>query len=126
MQRKLNVLVVEPNKLPYEALIPNTLTAKQEIVKGNIEYVYLKNNDDVCLICNEEGKILDMEPNRTIDYDIIVGPFIIVSNEFDDGEDRSLSKKQIDKYKKYFDENSIIKTQNHLNVLSIKNKILEI
>ena len=71
MQKNIKVLVVEPNKLPYEKVIKNNLEEKQKIVDGLIEYVSLDNNS--LLVCNEEGKILGMEPNRIVGRDIIAG-----------------------------------------------------
>ena len=47
MQRNIKVLVVEPNKLPYEKVIPNRLKDKQQIVDGYIEYVRLLDDDNV-------------------------------------------------------------------------------
>ena len=57
MQRKIKVLVVEPNELPKEEMIENTLKAKQELVGGDIEYVSRDYYSDVIFICNEEGKL---------------------------------------------------------------------
>ena len=55
----IDVLIVEPNKLPYEKTIENTLEAKQEIVGGLIECTGLLKDSEVSIICNEEGKYLD-------------------------------------------------------------------
>ena len=118
MQRKIIVLVVEPDKLPYEKVISNTLRDKQQIVDGYIEYVRLLDDDSVVLICNEEGKINGSKYNRDIGYDIIAGTFIIVRENPDDGEDRSLTDEQIEKYKERFNEKSIDKTNQ--KILSIK------
>lgn len=114
MQRLLKVLVVEPNKMPYEKEIPNRLKDKQEIVGGLIEYTYLDNVEDICLIINEEGKLLYMEPNRLIDNDPIAGTFIVVGETESDGEDRSLTSEQIDKYKKMFGKRSINEMENYI------------
>ena len=118
MQRKIKVLVVEPDKLPYEKVISNTLRDKQQIVDGYIEYVRLLDDDSVVLICNEEGKINGSKYNRDIGYDIIAGTFIIVRENPDEGEDRSLTDEQIEKYKERFNEKSIDKTNQ--KILSIK------
>ena len=107
----INVLIVEPYKLPYEKEIPNTLEAKQKIVGGYIEQTCILDDDSVFLICNEEGKINGMRPNRDIGYDIIFGPFIIVGDSDENGNYTSLSEEQIEKYKKKFDGESIIKTE---------------
>lgn len=111
MQRNLKCLYVKENSLPEEIMIPNTLSAKQEKIGGLIEYTYLPDNDEVVIICNEEGKINGMSPNRDTGYDIIFGPFLIVGETSEDGEDRSLSDEQIRKYKEYFGKESIEKTE---------------
>lgn len=115
LQRNLNVLYVEPNKLPVKKTIKNTLEEKQKLVGGHIEYTYLENCNDVALICNEEHKILGLPINRDIGHDIIGGNFIIVGDDPELGEDRSLTEEQIEKYTKYFDKKSIEKTTKKYN-----------
>ena len=110
MQRKIKVLVVEPNELPREEIIENTLKAKQELVGGDIEYVSRDYYSDVIFICNEEGKLRGLPFNRDIGQDIIAGPFIIVGDDPEIGEDRSLTDEQIKKYQNVFDEKSISDT----------------
>lgn len=111
MQRKLKCLYVKENCLPEEVEIPNNLKSKQDKVDGLIEYVRLLEDDDIVLICNEEGKNNGMGPNRDVGYDIIYGPFLIVGECADDGEDRSLTEEQISRYKEYFGKDSIEKTK---------------
>ena len=110
MQRKIKVLVVEPNELPKEEMIENTLKAKQDLVGGNIEYVSRDCYSDVIFICNEEGKLLGLPFNRDIGQDIIAGPFIIVGDDPEIGEDRSLTDEQIKNYQNIFNEKSISDT----------------
>lgn len=95
---KIRVLIVEPNKEPRQVRIEHTLNNLQKIVGGLIEFVELEYNVD--LICNEEGKLLNLEFNRVITNDVIVGTFIIAGQNR--GETISLSRKQIKKYKKEF------------------------
>lgn len=120
MQRNLKCLIIEPNKLPYEKVLPNNLKSKQEAVRGYIEYAYLEDREDVCLICNEEGKLLCMEPNRSTGYDIICGPIVLVGYDIELGEDRSLTKDQVKFYKNYFGKKSISDMENHLLAIQIK------
>ena len=110
MLRKIKVLVVEPNELPREEMIENTLKAKQELVGGDIEYVSRDYYSDVIFICNEEGKLRGLPFNRDIGQDIIAGPFIIVGDDPEIGEDRSLTDEQIKKYQNIFNEKSISDT----------------
>lgn len=127
MQRNIKVLIVEPNKLPYEKTIPNRLKDKQAIVDGYIEYVRLLEDEDVVLICNEEGKINGSPHNRYIGYDMIFGTFIIVGESANDGEDRSLTDEQIEKYKQRFNYDSILETNAKLIeiLMSKKEKKME-
>ena len=120
MNDKIKCLLVEPYELPKEIIIDNTLETKQKIVGGDIECVYLQNNDDVVLICNEEGKINGMKLNREIGYDIIAGPFLVVGDDYENGEFKSLTSNQLLKYKMYFDKNSIIRTENKINEILLK------
>lgn len=120
MQRKLKCLYVKENSLPEIIEIPNTLKSKQEKVDGLIEYVRLLEDENVVLICNEEGKINGMGPNRDIGYDIVYGPFLIVGESVDDGEDRSLTEEQISKYQDYFNKKSIDKTMAKYEAIRMK------
>lgn len=95
---KIRVLIVEPNKEPKQIRIEHTLDKLQNIVDGLIEYVELDYNTDI--ICNEEGKLLNLELNRKLGNDIIAGTFIIVGQHC--GETISLSRKQIKQYKEMF------------------------
>ena len=53
---KIKVLLVEPEKYPKEIVIDDSLEAMQEVVGGDIEE-YMPYDDDVAIICNEEGKV---------------------------------------------------------------------
>lgn len=64
-QKKITVLLVEPNKYPKITEIEDSLEAMQKIVGGNIE-VYSPFNDEVAIICNEEGKMIGLPLNRVI------------------------------------------------------------
>lgn len=123
IENKLRCLLVEPYKLPKVIEINNTLEAKQNIVGGYIECAYLPNDEEVVIICNEEGKINGLQLNRDIGHDIIAGPFLIVGDDYDNGDFKSLTEEQIMKYKIRFGKNSILKTKNKINSI-IVNKAL--
>ncbi len=110
-------LLVKPYELPEEIELDNTLEAKQKLVEGYIECVYLPNDESVVLICNEEGKINGMKLNRDIGHDIIAGPFLILGDDYENGDFKSLSEDQILKYKMRFDKNSIIQTENKITAI---------
>ena len=121
----LKGLLVRPYELPEEIELDNTLEAKQHLVGGYIECVYPENDDSVVFVCNEEGKINGMKHNRDIGYDVIYGPFIILGDDYDNGDFKSLTDDQLLKYKMRFDKNSIIVTENKINALKM-NKYIHI
>lgn len=123
---ELKGLLVKPNKLPEEIIFKNTLETKQELVDGYIEYAYSDDFPDVAFICNEEGKIKGLPYNRDIGHDIIAGNFIIISSKDDEGKDISLSDRQIEKYKKIFNEKSIEDTNLKITNILLQNNGFEL
>ena len=119
MSKKLKGLLVAENKLPEVVEIPDTLKSLQELVGGYIEYCYMPKHEDVVLICNEEGKINGMGPNRDIGHDIIFGPFFVIGDNPDIGANISLTDEQISKWSKIFDEKSIDKTYEKITKLRL-------
>ena len=119
----IDVLIVEPNKLPYKKTIKNDLETKQKIVGGLIEVTSILDDDDVALICNEEGKVYGLPLNRDIGYDIIAGTFIIAGEVDEEGKFTSLTEEQIERYKKRFDEKSITETENKVTAILLKNNM---
>ena len=95
---EITVLKVEPGKAPEEVTIPNTLEAMQQMVGGLIEIVYL---DGVCLVCNEEGKLMGLEGNRRVGRDIISGTFFL-AGDTDYGEFCSLTQEQLNQFSQRF------------------------
>lgn len=98
----MKILMVEPGKAPVVTEIGNDLESMQKAVDGLIEVVYLE--DDVLIVCNEEGKCMGLEGNRRVDNgDIIAGAFLICGGN-DEGEMISLTNEQIKKYSERFKE----------------------
>ena len=97
----MTVVYVEPHKAPYIAEIEHTLEAEQKAVGGLIEPIYM---GDVCLVGNEEAKLIGMEGNRRIGdgTSIIAGPFFICGLTEDDF--RSLTEEEAEKYMTQFKE----------------------
>ena len=105
---KISVLLVEPNKYPKMIEIDDTLEAMQAVVGGDIEE-YMPFEDEVAIICNEEGKITGMAPNRAVYeensremLDIICGKFFIVYAPFEAERFQSLPPDLAEKYREKF------------------------
>jgi hypothetical protein len=99
--KKLKVVMVRPGQFATIEEIGSDLESLQKAVGGHIEQV-CPWNDEVALICNEDGKNEDLMLNRAIYdkddniLDVIAGPFFIVGL----GEEnfRSLTNNEIEKY----------------------------
>ena len=98
----IQVVLVEPGKLAQIAEIGTTLDAMQRTVSGSIEVCY-PFEEQVCIVCNDEGKISGLPLNRAIRdedtheiVDIVAGTFFICDCS---GESfGSLSKEQQKRY----------------------------
>ena len=80
----MRVLYKTPGEAPRSIVIANDLHLMQQLVGGLIEPIKIA--DNVVLICNEEGKLLDLEPNFFIGAlgDVIYGPAIVVGTKGDE------------------------------------------
>lgn len=84
-----------------EIEIEDKLEILQTLVDGLIEVIELTPGID--MICNEEGKLIGLEENINLDYDIIVGDVIICSHD-NEGNFVGLSeaqKKMVDRELEY-------------------------
>lgn len=105
-EETIKVIMLHPGKLAKAVEIDASLEGMQRAVGGGlIEPVYIF-DEEVCLVCNEEGKINGMRPNRALYdeghemIDIICGPAFICDCS---GENfASLSDAQLEKYGKQF------------------------
>ena len=99
MQNEIKVVMVEPHKNPTVTTIKTKLENLQKAVGGLIEFINIE--DNVCILCNEEGKLIGLEGNRTLGDDILVGTFYICGSN-NEGELTSLTDSQIEKYIQFF------------------------
>ena len=107
MSEKINVLLIEPGKYPKQIEIEDTLEAMQETVGGYIEE-YMPFDDEVAIVCNEEGKMNGAELNRAIYsndkeiLDIIAGKFFIAYAPIESESFLSMPKDLMKKYEDKF------------------------
>ena len=101
----IKVLKVEPKKLPEVCELENELEALQKAVSigadytGLIEILYV--NERICILCNEEGKLIGLEPNRRIRNDILCGVFYVTGQDRE-GNLTSLTDDEIETFKSVF------------------------
>lgn len=122
MAEKIKVVLVEPNKKAIVEEIGATLEDMQAAVGGLIQAIY-PFEDEVALICNDEGKLLQLPANRGVRmdgkediFDIICGTFFIADCS---GEKfGSLSEEQIKKYQqKFLFPEKFIKVNNSIKAI---------
>lgn len=103
----MKVVVVEPKKKPMVQDIDSGLESMQKIVGGPIEAVH-PFDAPVALICNEEGKLLNLPLNRALRddegkvYDIISGTFFLCAAPPDSDHFAGLSDQQAKTYLERF------------------------
>lgn len=107
MNEKITVLLVEPGKYPKPIEIEDTLKAMQEVVGGDIEE-YMPFDDEVAIICNEEGKMNGSELNRAVYskdkqiLDVIAGKFFVAYAPLESESFLSMPKDLMKKYEDKF------------------------
>ena len=98
---KLRVVIVEPDKEPYEKEIDHTLESLQGIVEGDIETTWDERlPEGTLIVCNEENKLHELPYNRVLFrdgrvVDIIYGTFFMVGT--DNADFASLTDEQVKK-----------------------------
>ena len=103
----MQVVIVEPEKKPFVQNIDDTLTSMQQIVGGTIQAVY-PFEEPVALICNDEGKLLNLPLNRALRdsngaiYDIVAGTFFLCAASADSDRFESLTDEQVQIYLERF------------------------
>ena len=104
-EKHIKVLKVAPLEKPEICYLENELGALQEAVSigadcvGLIEILDL--DERTCILCNEEGKLIGLVPNRRIENDIICGVFYVTGQD-GEGNLTSLTDAEIEHYSEVF------------------------
>lgn len=102
------ILVVEPERRPEVREIDGSLKSMQEVVGGLIQPIPLIGDPDTVLVCNDEGKLMNLPANRGLRdetgqiYDIVCGTFFLCGAPGDSDHFTSLTSEQITRYQKRF------------------------
>ena len=123
----IQVVLVEPGKTARIAEVGTSLDAMQQTVGGSIE-AYYPFEEQVCIVCNDEGKINGLPLNRTIRdedtneiVDIIAGTFFICDCRKESFG--SLSEEQQKRYlEKYRLPERFFRTRDGIEAVSYKPK----
>ena len=103
----MRILVVEPGKVPEVREIPGGLEEMQKIVGGLIQAIY-PFPEEIALVCNEEGMLLRLPPNRGlwdetgVLYDIVCGTFFLCGAPSDSESFSGLTTEQVTELERRF------------------------
>ncbi len=105
-EKGMTVVACYPGKTAQVIEIEGGLEGMQKFVGGFIEAIY-PFNDPVAIVCNEEGKLNGMKPNRALYtedgemFDIVAGPMFVcgLGEENFASLQGELLEKYLDKYK---------------------------
>ena len=106
-KNKIKILYKEIEKEPRIMEIEDKLEIMQELVDGLIEIIPY---NDVLIVCNDEGKLLNMKPNILFDYDYIAGNCFFVGDDYKNAGFKSLTDEQIKAIKEMLKEKSFKNT----------------
>ena len=104
----MRIIIVEGGKRPYEAELEHDLESMRRCVGGTIEAVYEPGGRNAALICNDEGKLLNLPLNRALRdeegeiYDVIVGTFFVCGAPPDSESFASLTDEQVNYWMERF------------------------
>ena len=107
----MKILVIEPEKAPYEKEIGDDIHDMQAIVGGCIEPIYFAPKQDALVWCNDEFLLNNSEPNRMVGDCLVHGTFYVsgnCKNEYGEWDSCSLTDEQIEKYSEIFETPVIV------------------
>lgn len=104
----MKILVIKPMEAPFVKHISGSLKSLQRIVDGTIQAIYPFDDPEIALICNDDGKLMNLPLNRALYdkygklFDIVAGTFFLCSAPADSENFESLSDENIETYRERF------------------------
>ena len=121
--KEITVLKIAPMCEPEVVTLKNNLRSLQEAVSIDAPYVGLIEVIDIdaktCILCNEEAKLIGLQPNRRLGEDVLCGVFYVLGQD-GEGNFISLSEMGIELYKKVFAKPEIISEEEAEKTLFIR------
>ena len=90
--RRIRVIAKRPDSDWYVTNLSDNLKNYQNFVDGPIECVIIAS--DCCIVCNENGRLLGLEPNCEVAGIDFVGTIFVVGIDGDEFDDVPISLKE--------------------------------
>lgn len=107
-------VLVKPHVDAVEIEIPNDYKFWQKLVGGLVQVVY-PFREEVAIICNDEGKLLNLENNRFLvdpntlePYDVIAGDFLVFNAPYDEENFIDMTDEQVSRYTEMYKANTTV------------------
>lgn len=128
-EEKILVMIIDYLEEPVFTAIYNKLDEFKRIVSGTIDITNCYDLSDYDIICNDEGKIMNLPLSRALlrdneIYDIIAGKMIITKSN-DEGETIGLSLEDADKVHEFFYYPELFSFSNNNQNLSVVKSSIE-
>lgn len=120
----MKILVIEPEKAPYEKEIGDDIHDMQAIVGGCIEPIYFEPKETAIAWCNDEFLLNGSQPNRIVGNVLVHGTFFVSGNymnEYGEWDSCSLTDDQIKKYSEMFETPIIVLEQMQATEIEVEN-----
>ena len=120
----MKILVIEPEKAPYEKEIGDDINDMQAIVGGCIEPIYFEPKETAIAWCNDEFLLNGSQPNRIVGNVLVHGTFFVSGNymnEYGEWDSCSLTDDQIKKYSEMFETPIIVLEQMQATEIEVEN-----
>ena len=131
-EKTIEVLLIKPLKAPKVIEITPELKDMQQLVGGDIEE-YAPFDDEVVIICNDEGKLNGLPLNRAVYdekgemLDIIAGDFFLTYAPLTSESFESLPEKLKEKHaEKFHDPERFFRTNEGIKAVPFKPKTQDI
>ena len=107
MTQQVDLLVKRPRSMPFVVRVDDELESYKNIVEGWLEHFYTDSAGRDWW-CNDEGKLIGLDPNLIFYDDIIVGTIFIARTD-EDGDMASLTDEDVVELTDWFRNNVTVK-----------------
>lgn len=103
-EQEIKVVVIEVGKAAAVKTVKNELEALQSLVGGYVEETYPLEDESICVLCDEEGRLKGKSLSAIVNRTTFCGTIVFMGVDDEEGEWTSLTEEQIDKLLKEYNK----------------------